>query len=432
MELLTVHFVFNLALLIVLFFFCSMWVEKSGEKRLSKEIATLYFVISLVLCFVFSYRLNEEMVLDLRIVPFLIGGLYMGLSPILGLLIIIIRGFHGIDLGFYLTVIFYGLFSYLLWYMSPWFLKRTSKFRILFSVGLTFIISLIIIIGLEFIATPNHKFDVWFAYLLVPPLGVAMLSYIMEVIEKNILLRQRLVKAEKLDAVEQMGAAISHEIRNPLTSAIGFLQLLEDDLLHIDKRNQYLSIIKEELQSAERVIQDYLTFSKPTLESIEVFEVQEQLSKILKLIQPSANQNSIKVVSEYSSLNLIEGDRQKFHQCFINVLKNAIESMPNGGNLCIKTHADSSVVTIMIQDTGVGMTKDQLARLGEPYYSTKGDKGTGLGVMVAHSIVRAMNGTVNVKSKVGVGTLFTFTFQITEQKEEIHVNEELKYFTVGS
>lgn len=432
MELLTVHFVFNLALLIVLFFFCSMWVEKSGEKRLSKSIAILYFVISLVLCFIFSYRLNEEMVLDLRIVPFLIGGLYMGLSPILGLVIIIIRGFHGIDLGFYLSVLFYGLFSYLLWYMSPWFLKCTTKIRILFSVGLTFIISLIMVIGIEFIATPNHKFDVWFAYLLVPPLGVAMLSYIMEVIEKNILLRQRLVKAEKLDAVEQMGAAISHEIRNPLTSAIGFLQLLEDDSLHIDKRNQYLSIIKEELQSAERVIQDYLTFSKPTLESIEVFEVQEQLSKILKLIKPSANQNSIKVVSEYSSLNLIEGDRQKFHQCFINVLKNAIESMPKGGNLCIKTHSDSSVVTIMIQDTGVGMTKDQLARLGEPYYSTKGDKGTGLGVMVAHSIVRAMNGTVNVKSKVGVGTLFTFTFQITEQKEEIHENEGLKYFTVGS
>ena len=432
MELLTVHFVFNLALLIVLFFFCSMWVEKSGEKRLSKGIATLYFVISLVLCFIFSYRLNEEMVLDLRIVPFLIGGLYMGLSPILGLLIIIIRGFHGIDLGFYLAVIFYGLFSYVLWYMSPWFLKRTSKFRILFSVGLTFIISLIMIIGLEFIATPNHKFDVWFAYLLVPPLGVAMLSYIMEVIEKNILLRQRLVKAEKLDAVEQMGAAISHEIRNPLTAAIGFLQLLEDDLLQIEKRNQYLSIIKEELQSAERVIQDYLTFSKPTLESIEVFEVQEQLDKILKLLQPSANKNSVKVVSEYSSLNLIEGDRQKFHQCFINVLKNAIESMPNGGDLIVTTHADSSVVTIMIQDTGVGMTKDQLARLGEPYYSTKGDKGTGLGVMVAHSIVRAMNGTVNVKSKVGVGTIFTFTFQITEGKEEIHVNQGVKYFTVGS
>ena len=426
------HFIFNLALLIVLFFFCLMWVEKSGEKRLSKGIATLYFVISLVLCFVFSYRLNEEMVLDLRIVPFLIGGLYMGLSPILGLVIIIIRGFHGIDLGFYLAVIFYGLFSYILWYLSPWFLKRTSKFRILFSVGITFIISLIIVVGFEFMGTPIHKFDVWFAYLLVPPLGVAMLSYIMEAIEKTILLRQRLVKAEKLDAVEQMGAAISHEIRNPLTSAIGFLQLLEDDLLHIDKRNQYLSIIREELQSAERVIQDYLTFSKPTLESIEVFQVQEQLNKILKLLQPSANLQSVKVISEYSSLNLIEGDRQKFHQCFINVLKNAIESMPNGGDLSITTHTDSSFVTIMIQDTGVGMTKDQLARLGEPYYSTKGDKGTGLGVMVAHSIVRAMNGTVNVKSKVGVGTLFTFTFQITEQTEGIHVDQGVQYITVGS
>jgi len=414
---LTVHFLFNLALLIVLLFFCLMWAETSGGKRINKGMAKFYFVISLILCFVFSYQLNEEIILDLRIVPLIIGGLYMGLSPMLALVIIIIRGFHGIDLGFYLGVAFYGIFGFLLWYLSPWFLKLTSKYRILFSVGVTWMVGVLMVVGLEILDSPNHTLDVWFAYILIPPLGVAMISYIMEVIEKNILLRQRLVKAEKLDAVEQMGAAISHEIRNPLTSAMGFLQLLEDDLLNVEKRNQYLSIMKEELQSAEKVIQDYLTFSKPKLESIEVFEIQEQLNKIINLLQPSANKNSVKVISHYSSQNLIQGDCQKFHQCFVNILKNAIESMPNGGLLSITTLSNSSQVTIKVQDTGVGMTKEQIDRLGEPYYSTKGNNGTGLGVMVAHSIVRAMNGTVNVKSKVGVGTEFTFTFHLFSQNE---------------
>ncbi len=422
LELLTVNFLFNLSLLIVFLFFCIMWAEKSGKKRLDKGTAILYFVCSLVLCFIFSYRLNEEMLLDLRIVPYLIGSLYMGLSPILGLLIILIRAFHGFDIGFYIAVVFYGLFSFLLWYISPWFKKRTPKFRILFSVGVTLLVSLLILVGIEILAPPSHPLDLWFAYLFVPPLGVAMISYTIEVSEKNILMQQRLVKSEKLEAVEQMGAAISHEIRNPLTSAMGFLQLLDDDLLHVEKRNQYLSIIKEELQSAEKVIQDYLTFSKPMLESIEVFSVQEELNKILNLLQPTANKNSVKVASDYSSFNLIEGDRQKFHQCFINVVKNAIESMPTGGELSITTFANSSHVTINVQDTGVGMTKEHIERLGEPYYSTKGNNGTGLGVMVAHSIVRAMNGTVNVKSKVGVGTIFTFTFHLSLQNEKNPTN----------
>lgn len=412
MEFLTVHFLFNLSLLIVFLFFCVLWSEKSDEKYMYRETATLYFIVSLVLCFVFSYRLTEDMLLDLRIVPFLIGGLYMGISPLLGLVLIIIRGFYGIDIGFYLAFLFYGIFSWLIWYISPWFLRLSSKCRILFSVGMTFLISLLFLMGIEILSPPIHTLDFWFAYLFVPPLGVAMISYIIECIRGNILLRQSLVKAEKLEAVEQMGAAISHEIRNPLTSAMGFVQLLEDDQLDLDKRNQYLAILKEELQSAENVIKDYLTFSKPTIECVEVFQVEEELNQILKLLQPSANWNSVKVVSDYNSLNYIQGDCQKFHQCFVNVIKNAIESMPNGGTLSVSSQSNSTHVTIKIQDTGVGMTKEQIERLGEPYYSTKGDKGTGLGVMVANSIVKAMNGTIQVKSKVGAGTIFTFNFQL--------------------
>lgn len=407
---LTKHFLFNLSLLIVLLLFFVMWTEKSGSARLNKGAGLLYFVVSLALCYLFTYRLNEELVLDLRIIPFLIGGLYMGLSPVLGLLIIILRGFHGIDIGFFYAVLFYGLFSLLIWRISPWFLKRTSKQRMLFSTGITLFVSLLLLVALEISIHPQNRLDVWFAYIIVPPLGVAMISYIMEVIEKNILLRQRLLKAEKLQAVEQMGAAISHEIRNPLTSAMGFVQLLEDDSIESKDRTQYLAILKGELESAERVIQDYLTFSKPQIEIVEEIDAHVELHYVLNILQPIANLNSVKVSTNFSSMGMIKGDRQKFHQCFINILKNAIESMPNGGVLSIKTVFTQKYLEIYIQDTGLGMTEDQLNRLGEPYYSTKGVKGTGLGVMVVFSIVRAMKGTINVQSEVGVGTTFLISF----------------------
>lgn len=423
MQLLTVHFLFNLSLLIVVLFFYFIWAEKYKSFRLSKWPTTLYFVGSLLLCYIFAYRLNEEMILDLRIVPFMIGGLYMGLSPLLGLLIIFIRSFYGIDFGFYVAVIFYGLFSFLIWYISPWFLKRNSKQRIIFSVGITLLVSLFLLIGHEIFATTDHSLDLWFAYIVVPPLGVAMISYIMEIIENNTILRQRLVKAEKLEAVEQMGAAISHEIRNPLTSAIGFVQLLQIDSIESEKRKEYLAILKEELESAERVIQDYLTFSKPEMEVIEEIDIHHELLQVMKLLQPLANWNSVKVTHNFSSYGMIKGDRQKFHQCFINVMKNAIESMPDGGELIVETYVAKKQVTVQIQDTGVGMTQDQIARLGEPYYSTKGSKGTGLGVMVIYSIVKAMKGTIKVQSEVGTGTTFQFSFIASVHKEPLEGSE---------
>jgi two-component system sporulation sensor kinase B len=222
---------------------------------------------------------------------------------------------------------------------------------------------------------------------------------------------QQLIKAEKLKAVEQMGAAISHEIRNPLTAASGFVQLLQDDYLSRQKRKEYLSIVKEELISAERVIQDYLTFAKPSLETFEELNVKGELRQIINILQPLANQNSVEILTDFSVIGFIKGDQQKFRQCFVNVLKNGIEAMPNGGYLSITSEYTQNNVTIRVKDTGIGMTSEQLERLGEPFYSTKGKNGTGLGMMVVYSIVRAMDGNIWVESELGVGTTFHFEFR---------------------
>ena len=408
---LTVYFFFNLSLLIVLLFSGFLWAEKSKRLWSYQTIFIIYLIISLILCFIFTYQIEGmNVVFDLRKVPFIVGSLYMSLGPFLAAFIILVRGFLGIDYGFWMTILYYGVLAILFWRISPWFLKCSPKQRILFSVAVTFLFSFAQTFTMGIWHLPHSSTKVWFAYLVIQPIGVGITSYIIEEILMTIQLRHRTMKSKRLEAVERMGAAISHEIRNPLTAAIGFVQLLQNDSISKENHTQYLSIIKNELKSAERVIQDHLNFSNPEIKFSEPLLVQEELEQVIQLIQPVAKRSSVKIVTTFSQRKEIEGDKQKFHQCLVNIMKNAIEAMPKGGILTVETKSTQTTVSIIIKDTGSGMTLEQVTRLGEPYYSTKGSKGTGLGIMVVYSIVRAMNGTIHVDSEIGEGTTFKFTF----------------------
>lgn len=400
-----------------------LWFEKSKSAKISKLSYILVFILLLWTCIQFSYNPVPEARYDLRIVPIVIGGLYLGIGPILTISTIIIRSFYGIDFGFYETLVLCVPLTFILWEMYPWFWKQYPKRRISVSVFMGMGLGMVTAIGMEMNDVPHNWYDSWFAYLVIPPLGIGIIAFCVEFLKSNIEMKLELIKAEKLQAVEQMGAAISHEIRNPLTAAIGFVQLLQDGYLPKNKVNEYLTIIKEELRAAERVIQDYLTFAKPSLIKAEELNVKKELKQVINILQPLANQNSVHITTEFALMGVTHGDQQKFRQIFINVIKNAIESMPTGGYLMIKMDYNRSYVSVEIRDTGVGMSKDQLERLGEPYYSTKGSKGTGLGMMVVYSIVRAMNGTINVESELGVGTTFYFKFP-TYRHDQNELEEE--------
>ena len=414
------HFLFNLSLLMILFFIFFLLYKKVGSIHSHKKAGLFYFVLSLIICTTFSYPILDDFFLDLRLIPFLLGGLYLRFSPILGILVILFRAFHGIDIGFFIAVVFYTGFSFFLWYISPWFLKLTSHMRILFLTGITLLISVSLLYTIAINAAPPElMLDIFIAYIVVPPLGIAMISSFIEIREKNQQLQQQLIIEEKWDAVEQMGAAISHEIRNPLTTAIGFIELLDQYPIDNNKRTKYLSIIKDELDSAESIIQDYLTFSKPIIESIEDLDIQKELTHIIKLLHPLANYHSVKISTYFSSYGTIQGDKSKFHQCFINIIRSSIESMPNGGVLLVKAITTQNKIIISIQDTGTGFSKEQIKCIGEPHYSTNGPKGTGLSMMVAYSILRAMNGTIEVQSEIGKGTISQFHFKLHKTKENI-------------
>ena len=406
----TKHFLINLSVLNIVLCFYLILLVKSKRFTLSKTSSILLFVILLWICIHFSYNLSSDARFDLRIIPFVIGAIYFGIGPILLAAIIILRSFYGLNIGLLLTFILYGPATLIVWWIYPRLWKKSPRRRIIFSVCLGMLLGMITIVGMGFLVSLPNFLDLWFAYLAIPPLGIGIISYAIEFVRRTIEMRQQLVKNEKLKAVEQMGAAISHEIRNPLTAASGFVQLLQDDYLPRHKRREYLAIVKDELHSAERVIQDYLTFAKPALETLEELNVKSELRQIINILLPLANQNSVEILTDFSVIGFIKGDRQKFHQCFVNVLKNAVESMPNGGSLSVTTEFSQHYISIRVKDTGIGMTKTQLERLGEPFYSTKGKNGTGLGMMVVYSIVRAMDGSIWVESEVGSGTTFYFEF----------------------
>ncbi|CAM3861380.1 sensor histidine kinase [Mesobacillus zeae] len=400
----------NLSLLLVLMFFFQIIQERNGNSRTRKISFSLYFIVSIFVCMIFSVEAEDGIRFDLRHVPFILGGLYTGKVFLYAGLAIVMRGFLGIDEGFWMAAIFFGSLGLLLKWVHQWFLRLSASQRIGVAVLVTLMSSLLLIEIIFMFHTPILRTEAWIGFILIPSIAVGVISYFLEMIRHNILIRNQLAKAEKMDAVSQMSAAISHEIRNPLTSVKGFLQLLQENSYPEEKKKEFIKIAMDEIDRAEVVINDYLTFSKAALEKEEEIEVGNELEQVLKTFEHKAIQSGINIQTTFVPGLSIRGDKVKFKQGLINLLKNAIEAMPGGGTLTIRTYRSDLEIHILINDTGIGMTEEQLSRLGEPYYSTKGKHGTGLGMMVTFSIIRAMRGKVDVNSRPGKGTSFRIIF----------------------
>jgi two-component system, sporulation sensor kinase B len=224
-----------------------------------------------------------------------------------------------------------------------------------------------------------------------------------------------IINAEKAQIVSHLAASFGHEVRNPISVTRGFLQLLLEEELPSNKRIEYSKTALDELDHAEGIIQNYLTFAKPHIEKREHIDFGKEIKKVVENILPLANMYSIVLnlvlPPENTKRLILEGNRNHLHQCFLNIIKNSIEAMTKGGLLNVEIFSIEEEIGVRISDTGVGMTKEQIRRLGEPYFSTK-EKGTGLGMMVVYSLVKEMNGKIKVESEIGKGTIFTLIFPL--------------------
>ncbi|GMK41775.1 hypothetical protein PCCS19_48340 [Paenibacillus sp. CCS19] len=224
-------------------------------------------------------------------------------------------------------------------------------------------------------------------------------------------------RSEMLSMIGQLAAGVAHEIRNPLTSLKGFIRLIEPALE--PKESRYLGIMKGELDRIELIVNEMLVLSKPQIMELALYPMDELLDYIIELLSTQAVMKGIEINRFFEPVPPIECEQRRVKQVFVNLLKNAIESMDANGNINVRIErADEDHVRVVVSDQGKGMTPEQLTRLTEPFYTTK-EKGNGLGLMMTASIVERHGGTIVFDSVVGVGTTVTVVLPIKQQKQEL-------------
>ncbi|MFC5989036.1 EAL domain-containing protein [Marinicrinis lubricantis] len=207
-------------------------------------------------------------------------------------------------------------------------------------------------------------------------------------------------KSDRLTVVGELAAGVAHEIRNPLTAIKGFIKLLENDQV----KPQYFQIMMEEMDRIEMIVTELLMLAKPQALQLKPVHIRGLLSSVTALLETQAIMNNIQIQLEAEErLPVILSNSGQLKQVFINLLKNAIEAMPQGGNITLSAYASGEMLCVEVKDEGSGISQERLERIGEPFYSTK-EKGVGLGLMISQKMIKQLDGQLTIESEVGKGT----------------------------
>ncbi|WDL95106.1 ATP-binding protein [Alicyclobacillus sp. ALC3] len=223
-------------------------------------------------------------------------------------------------------------------------------------------------------------------------------------IRRHIRDREKLVEYEKAQLVEHLAASMAHEIRNPLQVTRGFMQLIRERVIDADI-TQYLTYAINELDAAHHILSEYLGLSKPQSAELQLEPLHTIVADVSELLTAYGNEYGCQINCMKSDIPNAQFDSRKLKQVLLNIGKNAIEAMGQGGKLSLRIEPSQSRITIQIEDNGPGMSKEQMSRLGQPFYSTKTD-GTGIGLMIAYRLVEDLHGRITVTSTPGNGTCF--------------------------
>ncbi|MQR97381.1 PAS domain-containing sensor histidine kinase [Fictibacillus phosphorivorans] len=211
-----------------------------------------------------------------------------------------------------------------------------------------------------------------------------------------------MLKSEKLSVLGELAAGVAHEIRNPLTSLKGFTKLLSDadDVIRLE----YLRIMESELNRINDIVGELMLVAKPQAVSFEHTNIQELIYSVVRLLETQAIMRNIQIwVNISDNIPFVYGVENQLKQLFINLLKNAIESMDKDGEIHIKIGTRNDSVLLELKDQGCGIPAERLKTLGEPFYTTK-EKGTGLGLMVCFKIIEEHGGAIQFSSVENEGT----------------------------
>jgi signal transduction histidine kinase len=250
-----------------------------------------------------------------------------------------------------------------------------------------------------------HDFQVLITiivYIILSGIAYVVLIRFYSYINSLTSVHDELRKKEKLAVIGQMAAAIGHEIRNPLSSLKGFTQLQQE---RYPNTNDFYPIMIQEIDRINSIVNDLMYIGKPRAIKFEKASIEEIIAYTLSIIQQQAEIQGITVETIMAGpLPPIDCDSKQLKQVFLNLIKNAIEAMPDGGSIKVNVKVvEKQKMYISIQDEGCGIKDENIINLGEPFFTTKED-GTGLGLMVTNQIVKEHLGELNIQSEPERGT----------------------------
>ncbi|MBN1366658.1 MAG: PAS domain S-box protein [Dehalococcoidales bacterium] len=225
--------------------------------------------------------------------------------------------------------------------------------------------------------------------------------------------QQQLIQAEKLTSLGQLAASIAHEVNNPLSGVLIYTQLIAKKIKEskIDNNTtlEYLSKMEFELIRSTKLIKNLLDFARQSSPKFQQANLNMIMNRAYDIASHSAELQHVRVIKELDpALPDITADADQLQQVFTNLILNAIQAMPQGGKLTLRSSASANQIKIEVSDTGIGIPPENMNKLFTPFFTTKLEvKGVGLGLAIAYGIVQRHKGKIEVRSKIGDGTTFT-------------------------
>jgi len=234
----------------------------------------------------------------------------------------------------------------------------------------------------------------------------------------------RLRRAESLASLTTLAAGVAHEIKNPLGSIGIHMQLIQKALSRIvgdeiEQVGAYVDVVNEEVERLNRIVVDFLFAVRPMDTELEDRDLNEIVHDLLEFVRFEFEEAGIEIDERLApDLPLLDIDEKYLKQALLNIVKNAISAMPDGGTLTVRTVRRGDAVVLSVADTGTGMSEEVLNKIFEPYFTTK-DFGSGIGLTMVYKVVKEHMGDISVASQEGKGTTFTITLPVPQREKHL-------------
>ena len=224
-------------------------------------------------------------------------------------------------------------------------------------------------------------------------------------------MRLQLERSHKMSLVGQIAAGMAHEIKNPLASIKGAVEILCDDGTSEEDRQEFKSIVLKEVKRINASVSDFLEFARPSDTKLTQLNLADVVRSSLRQVQAQARKHAVTIVSHIEDPVIVMGDEEKVHQVMLNLLLNAVDAAPDGSAVEVKLQPADGLLTV--EDRGSGISRENASRIFEPFFTTK-PSGTGLGLAIAKSIIERHHGEISLGNAAGGGAIATICLPLSK------------------